>query len=354
MEENSQIRILHIHNIRWWNATSNYAFNLIVALKELGFEQFVISGKENPINERLSLENIPFDPILPDKDIHYIPLYLRNFDIKNYDIIITYWGRDQQLFNFKKNSDQKLFRVRIDAREPRKNKAALRLNKKTDLIIFPSQIELNKFKEITNIKKNLAVLEGTFPRKTKTIKQKKIAKLKILNIARTSKVKGHKYLLEALSLLKKEKIPFETKFIGNICQIPVETLEEMSEKLGILPNVSFLGYVESIEPFLNWANLGIVSSIGSEVFSRALYEYFSYYLPVVATDVGIIPEVYSRVDFGALIGKKNPEEIANGIKTVWKNYITYSENIRDFYESNLTFSVFKRNVALKLFNKKSR
>ena len=112
MEENSQIRILHIHNIRWWNATSNYAFNLIVALKELGFEQFVISGKENPINERLSLENISFDPILPDKDIHYIPLYLRNFDVKNYEF--TPLNIKSKQLEYKTRQKQRLINYAID------------------------------------------------------------------------------------------------------------------------------------------------------------------------------------------------------------------------------------------------
>jgi len=59
--------------------------------------------------------------------------------------------------------------------------------------------------------------------------------------------------------------------------------------------------------------VGVVSSVGSESISRALLEYFACGLPAVATDVGGIPDLMGRGDFGVLVPPEKPVPLAAGI-----------------------------------------
>ena len=338
------MKILHVHNIRWWNATSHYAYNLALALDELGHEQMFITGKGNPINEKLEMNNWDTLPILPDKDIEYFPLFFKKFPIKTFDLIITYWGRDQHLFYLKKSRKQKLFRVWVDAQDMKANSFSKKLFKNTDLIVLPSQTEIDKFQKRGIDFNNFFILRGTIEKKVECSNYSN-KNIRILHIARSDKVKGHIYFLKALKILKEKDIVFSAIFIGNEANIKWEHLIDLSEKLGISANCEFLRYQTDIFPYLKRADLGIISSIGSEAYSRALFEYFSASLPVVATNIGIIPEIYNDVEFGSLVKNKSPEELARGILDIKANWQKYHENVGSYYEKNLSFNIFKQNVS---------
>jgi glycosyltransferase involved in cell wall biosynthesis len=64
---------------------------------------------------------------------------------------------------------------------------------------------------------------------------------------------------------------------------------------------------------LSQCSIGVVASIGSESVSRSLLEYMLCGIPVVATDVGGVPDMMRQGEFGRLIPPDNAKALAEAI-----------------------------------------
>ncbi len=338
-------KIIHLHNIRWWNAVSHYAWDLMRALDSLGFDQRVITGKNNPINDRLSASGFQFHPILPDKDIQYFPLFLKKLPLSDAQIIITYWGRDQELALRKKSKKQKLIRIRMDARRQNTNFAAKKLFAGTDMIVFPSELEKDRFEKSTGSYPGMKILPGSVSACYSKGSSAGSEGLKILHVARTSPVKGHKDLLNALSVIKKQDLAFTARFIGNETEISLRQLRAFCTSLGISEECEFFGFVQDTSEFYKWADIGIIASRASEVYSRALLECISYGVPVAATAVGIIPEIGSQVDFGDIIEPQDSAALAHAILNTHSRRAEILPGISEYCRQNLSFESFTSRVG---------
>ena len=343
------MKIVHLHNIRWWNAVSHYAWDMMRALDSLGFEQRVISGKNNPINEHLSASGFAFDPILPDKDIQYLPLFLKKLPLSDAQIIVTYWGRDQELALRKKSKGQKLIRIRMDARRQNTNFAAKNLFAGTDLIVFPSELEKDRFEKSTGSFPGMKILPGSVPACRSDPLSESGDGMNILHVARTSPVKGHEDLLKALSVIKRQGVRFTARFIGNETEISLKQLRELCVRLGIAEETEFLGFVQDTSEFFKWADIGIIASRASEVYSRALLEYISFGVPVAATAVGIIPEIGSQVDFGDIVEPRDSTALAQAILNTHSRSSEILPCISEYCRQMLSFDSFVSRVE-KLFS----
>lgn len=132
-------------------------------------------------------------------------------------------------------------------------------------------------------------------------------------IATLRPVKGHRYLLYAAALVLK-KVP-DVKFLI-IGQGPLRnSLEELAGKLNIAKNVIFMGYQKDITEILARLTLFVLPSI-REPLGICLLEAMAAGLPVVATNVGGIPEVVKEKETGLLVPPKDPEALAQVILTL--------------------------------------
>jgi len=77
--------------------------------------------------------------------------------------------------------------------------------------------------------------------------------------------------------------------------------------LGVKDSVMFLGKRDDVAALLSAADLGVLSSIGSEGFSRAVLEYMSKGLPTVGTRVGAVPDLVEPGVNGWLVAPKDPQ-----------------------------------------------
>lgn len=127
------------------------------------------------------------------------------------------------------------------------------------------------------------------------------------------KKKGLKVLLNAAKILQKE-ISFQLLIVGT--GKDEKMLISMTKKDGI--KAHFLGERKDIREILQTMDVFVLSSLyeGSPV---SVLEAMATSIPVVASNVGNLPEVIVDGVTGFLVRPSNPEELAKGIKSLLQN-----------------------------------
>lgn len=129
-------------------------------------------------------------------------------------------------------------------------------------------------------------------------------------------VKGHRYLLEAAALVT-EAIPNATFLIVGRGSLLSE-LQQTARSLGIERRVLFLGYRQDIPTLLQAMDVFVLPSL-SEGLPLSLLEAMAAEKPVVATDVGGIPEVIDDGETGLLVASGDAEALAQRILSLLTN-----------------------------------
>ncbi len=89
-------------------------------------------------------------------------------------------------------------------------------------------------------------------------------------------------------------------------------LEDLAAALGVAGNVTFLGARADVADVLSAANVA-VSSSDFEGSPLAGMEYLAAGLPIVATDVGGMPDLVREGDNGLLVPRQDPEAMAAAV-----------------------------------------
>ena len=122
--------------------------------------------------------------------------------------------------------------------------------------------------------------------------------------------KGHRFLLEAARILKDRapKIKFVIVGKGSLEM----DLDQQARDLGVTDLVFFLGFREDVPRILASLDLFVLSS-HLEGLGTSILDAMASRLPIVATQVGGIPEVVLNEETGLLVAPKNPEALARAI-----------------------------------------
>lgn len=138
----------------------------------------------------------------------------------------------------------------------------------------------------------------------------------LLTIAALHPRKGLKYLLMALRKIIEQKNSTKLVIIGEGPE--KKELEKLAQKLKISTNVRFLGHQESIPRILKSSEIFVLPSI-KEAFGLVLLEAMAAQLPIVATNVGGIPEIIEDRKNGLLAEPKDSDALAERILTLLNN-----------------------------------
>jgi len=141
----------------------------------------------------------------------------------------------------------------------------------------------------------------------------------ILKIARLAPVKGHPILLKAMASVHNEFPQAKLILVGNPWEGQPGQLMEQARKLGIGDSVIFTGRRADVTRFLSCATVCVSSSIGSEENSRAVSEYMASGHPVVASAVGVIPELVVDGQTGFLVPHGDASALADGLINILHN-----------------------------------
>jgi glycosyltransferase involved in cell wall biosynthesis len=140
----------------------------------------------------------------------------------------------------------------------------------------------------------------------------------IVFIGRLTELKGVKYLLEAIKILKNQGAVFGCKIIGDGPERI--SLENLAEQLNISNQINFIGFVQhkDISEYLNNAGVFVGPSITTEDgykegFGLVFVEAMAAGLPVIASRSGGITDIVKHMETGLLVEEKNSEKIAEYI-----------------------------------------
>jgi len=136
----------------------------------------------------------------------------------------------------------------------------------------------------------------------------------LLNVANLVPVKGHKYLIEAMKNIVKNKNRKDILLIivgdGSL----KKDLEKQIKKLNLEDYVKLVGARphDEIPLWMNAADLLVLPSL-SEGNPTVMFEALGVGLPFVGTAVGGVPEIITSEDYGLLCPPKDPECLAEKI-----------------------------------------
>lgn len=155
---------------------------------------------------------------------------------------------------------------------------------------------------------------------------------KILFIGSLHEVKGLDYLINAMVKIKKVIPDIKLYIAGRGSSLP--KYKEMVSSLKLLENIEFLGFVPSskITKLYQSVDITIVPSVWSEQFGMVGPESLACGVPVIASNVGGIPEWLKNNEFGVLVPPRDSGALSNEIINLIKDRKRLDEYSINGYE----------------------
>ncbi len=305
--------ILHIVNIRFFNATAWYAMNLCRILNTMGHNSKCLVLANTEAHEQAIKMNIPHIAMPYDqKKITKLPKiysYLKNLlKEENPDIVNCHRGELYPFFvALKKKSNYKLIRTRGDQR-PAKNNFINRFlySDYTDSIITTNSVSARQLMHGLNVPEHKihTILGGVdtdkFYPKPETYQKtrEKFGYTKndhvIGLLGRIDPVKGMKESIMALAKVASQAPKLKLCIIGFDTIGTTEELLSLAKELQVEDRVQVTGKVEEINHVLNMCDVAILSSIGSETIARAALEFMACDIPLISSKVGVMPDLLDK------------------------------------------------------------
>lgn len=135
-------------------------------------------------------------------------------------------------------------------------------------------------------------------------------------VANLHTYKGHIYLLRALKELLLSYPSAKLLVIGKGPEEP--TLKSAAEELGVEGNIIFLGCREDIPELIRCLDIMVLPSL-FESFGIVLIEALCSKVPVIATNVGGIPEIVKDGETGILVPSQDPKALLNAMLSLIEN-----------------------------------
>ncbi|MGR3295704.1 MAG: glycosyltransferase family 4 protein, partial [Candidatus Bathyanammoxibius sp.] len=153
----------------------------------------------------------------------------------------------------------------------------------------------------------------------------------ILFVGRINDRKGVRYLIEAMPGILEEYPATELLLVGPARREEILSgLKDLTRLRGLDQHVRFMGPIENdrLPPFYNASDVFVLPST-TEGFPFVLLEAAGCNTPVVATEVGGIPEFMQMVKKGIMVPPCSPEDIAQAVKSVFRGPELYNNRLRD-------------------------
>jgi len=164
-------------------------------------------------------------------------------------------------------------------------------------------------------------------------------------LARLDPIKGHEFALKSLALLKNNPSDWKLIVLGYENQRSFAWLKNLAAELGIASRLAVFGFREDLPEVLSSLDVGLISSIGSEGNCRAALEFMTSGKPVVATTVGVIPEIIQDGEQGFLVPPKDPVAMAAALSKLLDNPFLrkkMGDDARIRMERNFNLDLFTR------------
>jgi glycosyltransferase involved in cell wall biosynthesis len=132
--------------------------------------------------------------------------------------------------------------------------------------------------------------------------------------ARIVPEKGHRYLLDAVQILRDRGISLHLQITGDGPDRAM--LEQTVAEYGLHDQVAFVGWVESVTEFLDGIDVFMVPSVDSEGLPTTILEAMAAGRAVVASDVGGVTEAIRDREDGIIVPPRNATALADAIESL--------------------------------------
>ena len=178
-------------------------------------------------------------------------------------------------------------------------KQALQKLHQRAVILIPNGVDIDKF----------STLSREEARSKFNIKHNE---RKLIFVGRLIPIKGIRFLIEAMPLIRKQHPGARLLIVGNGEER--QNLEELAEKLNLKKWISFLGQIpsERIPEYMVASDIFVLPSL-SEGFPLTILEAMASALPIVTTRVRGLPEIIKDGENGFLVEPQNPGQIAERV-----------------------------------------
>ena len=203
--------------------------------------------------------------------------------------------------------DIPLVRIRCDIRKPRTGRLWRIIDRRTDLVVFPSGFMVERGyagerEGVISIIPHPVDTELFSP-----VKHMETFPRLLISIGRLSPMKGHRTLIRALTLLPEDICAI---IIGPPSQQSPEELFAFARDLGVENRLNLQGKVENVREILSKGGIGVVTSLGSEAISRAGMEIMSTGLPLLAAATNGLIDLVNDGETGLLHSPGNHRQLA--------------------------------------------
>ena len=333
------MRILITSNVRWWNAEAAYAATLARELLNAGHKVWVLT-LPNSLNEtKLRNWNLPIITDIPLSSSNPWRLWrayqrLQSL-IEEQQIQIVNAHRSegfpllvllrQRLKSFA------LIRTRGTTRPLRDHWVNRKLHEDwIEAVIVPAQVIASQLRQVLNLPPerlqviyypaNLGLIDSQGESEAQQSRLECFDRLGIPEhcrvigiVGRIRPVKGQRILLKSFVALRKH---FPDIVLLMLYRDTNETeaewqglLQDLAES-NLQQNVYLYGYREDVLEIMRHTDIGVVSSVDSEVICRVAVEFFSVGTPVVAFPTGALPEIIWDGVTGRIAKDKSAEALA--------------------------------------------
>lgn len=194
------------------------------------------------------------------------------------------------------------------------------INRNSDIIILISQSLHRHYREYFKSKKAKVIYNGL---PVPLAKEKQFNTKNSLNICSVGVISDSKNQMEVIlaceNLFNNQGISdFQLHLIGEGNEEYVNRLKNFVRKKGLERNVTFLGYLNDVESYIQKMDLGIVPS-KSEAFGRVTIEYMMKSMPVIASNCGANSELVKHKQSGYLYTLGDYVEMAGYIRNFIQN-----------------------------------
>ncbi|MBL8028547.1 MAG: glycosyltransferase [Fibrobacteres bacterium] len=141
----------------------------------------------------------------------------------------------------------------------------------------------------------------------------------ICTVASFIEDKNHDILLEAARILRSARVPFLWMFLGDGPSF--QSFRRTAQTSGLIEKFFFAGWIENVYTFLPACDTFCLAPT-SEPLGRAFIEAQAEGLPVVASRVGVIPEIVMHRKTGFLHAHDDPNAIAGSLKKLYDDMST--------------------------------
>lgn len=311
------MKVWHLVSNRWNSAISEYALSAAKATRLLGAENIITCLVDSPIEGRFKTSGFEIKPTESFGPGRYSRL---SSICKQFipDIIFTYGGPETTAAIFFKGK-AKLIRFHGYKSDP-SNAIQVATRKlghmHVDQVITPSHAIASGLADFVSCPIDVVTL-GVDASLYQFKDLSRAPRPELLIFGRIDPVKGHR---EFMGLFKKILALSEArgtprpllKIVGLPANLSMTHLLEHAKSIGLSPQDFEIqcDRISNVAELMSKVSLGVVSSIGSEAICRVAQEFLLCGTPVVTTDVGSLPEVFSKKEFGRVYSSHQNDSAA--------------------------------------------